>query len=254
MTLRVLIVDDEPLARRRIRRFLRSEPDVDVIGEAADGRAAVAALRERQTDLVFLDVQMPELDGFAVMREVGLGRLPAVVFVTAFDQYALQAFEIHAVDYLLKPFTRERLQAALERARTRRRAEANTTDSRLAALLNELVERPRFLQRLPVRSGPRIVLLETGQIDWIQAADNYVLLHAGGREYLMRETMARLERELDPDAFVRIHRSAMVRIDRVAELQPSVHGDFRVTLKNGTYLTLSRYYRDRVERMLRKPL
>jgi two-component system LytT family response regulator len=254
MTLRVLIVDDEPLARRRIRRFLRSEPDVDVIGEAADGRAAVAALREGQTDLVFLDVQMPELDGFAVMREVGLSRLPAVVFVTAFDQYALQAFEIHAVDYLLKPFTHERLQAALDRARARRRAEASAPDSRLAALLSELAERPRFLQRLPVRSGPRIVLLETGQIDWIQAADNYVLLHAGGREYLMRETMTRLERELDPDVFVRIHRSAMVRIDRVAELQPSVHGDFRVTLKNGTYLTLSRYYRDRVERMLRKPL
>src|SRR6476659_5039065 len=128
MTLRVLIVDDEPLARRRIRRFLRSERDVDVIGEANDGRSAVAALREGQADLVFLDVQMPELDGFAVMREVGLGRLPAVVFVTAFDQYALQAFEVHAVDYLLKPFTRGRLQAALERARTRRGAEANTTD------------------------------------------------------------------------------------------------------------------------------
>jgi two-component system, LytTR family, response regulator len=254
MRLRVLIVDDEPLARRRISRFLRSEPDVDVVGEVADGRSAVTALRDGQADLVFLDVQMPELDGFGVIREVGLARLPGVVFVTAFDQYALQAFEVHAVDYLLKPFTRERLQAALARARTRRRAEASQTDPRLTALLNELVERPRFLQRLPVRSGPRIVLLETGQIDWIQAADNYVLLHAGGREFLMRETMSRLEQELDPEAFVRIHRSAMVRIDRVAELQPSVHGDFRVTLKNGTYLTLSRYYRERVERMLRKPL
>jgi two-component system LytT family response regulator len=254
MRLRVLIVDDEPLARRRISRFLRSEPDVDVVGEVADGRSAVTALRDGQADLVFLDVQMPELDGFGVIREVGLTRLPGVVFVTAFDQYALQAFEVHAVDYLLKPFTRERMQAALARARARRRAEASQTDPRLTALLNELVERPRFLQRLPVRSGPRIVLLETGQIDWIQAADNYVLLHAGGREFLMRETMSRLEQELDPEAFVRIHRSAMVRIDRVAELQPSVHGDFRVTLKNGTYLTLSRYYRERVERMLRKPL
>src|SRR5262249_8914153 len=144
--------------------------------------------------------------------------------------------------------------AALARARIRRRAEASGRDPRLAALLNELVERPRFLQRLPVRSGPRIVLLEAGQIDWIQAAGNYGLLPARGHEFLRRATMSRLEQELDPEVFVRIHRSAMVRIDRVAELQPSVHGDFRVTLKNGTYLTLSRFYRDRVERMLRKPL
>jgi two-component system LytT family response regulator len=251
---RIVIVDDEAPARAKMRRYVDEYPDIAIVGEAENGVEAVERIGELEPDLVFLDVQMPELDGFGVIREVGLTRLPGIVFVTAFDQYALQAFEVHAVDYLLKPFTRERLQAALARAQIRRRAEESGTDPRLAALLNELVERPRFLQRLPVRSGPRIVLLEAGQIDWIQAADNYVLLHAGAHEFLLRETMSRLEQELDPEVFVRIHRSAMVRIDRVAELQPSVHGDFRVTLKNGTYLTLSRFYRDRVERMLRKPL
>jgi two-component system LytT family response regulator len=252
-TFRVLIVDDEPLARRRIRRLLRGMPDVSVVGEAADGRAALGAIAAEKPDLVFLDVQMPELDGFAVVREAARGGLPAIVFVTAFDQYALRAFEVHAVDYLLKPFTAERLQQALARARERHRAQQGR-DPRLMALLEEIAARPRYLERLPVRAGPRIVLIEAGQIDWVQAADNYVVVHAGGREYLLRETMTRLEQELDPRAFVRIHRSAMTRIDRIGEMQPSVHGDFRVTLKNGTVLTLSRFYRERVERALRRPL
>jgi two-component system LytT family response regulator len=252
--LRVLIVDDEPVARRRIRRLLRTERDIEVIGEAGDGRAAVQAIAEKQPDLVFLDVQMPELDGFGVLREIGPRRTPGVVFVTAFDQYALRAFEVHAIDYLLKPFTRERLLAAIARVRQELEPERGVTDPRLVALLEELRDRPRFLQRLPVRAGARIVLLETGDIDWVQAADNYVLLHSAGRGFLMRETLTRLEQELDPQEFVRIHRSAMVRLDRIGDLLPSVHGDFRVTLKNGTQLTLSRHYRDRVERALKRAL
>ena len=252
--LRVLIVDDEPVARRRIRRLLRSDRDVEVIGEAGDGRAAVHEIVTQQPDLVFLDVQMPELDGFGVLREIGVSRVPAVVFVTAFDQYALRAFEVHAIDYLLKPFTRERLLDAVAHVRHGWQSEHRTADPRLLALLEELRERPRFLQRLPVRAGPRVVLLETGEIDWLQAADNYVLVHASGREYLLRETLTRLEQELDPQQFVRIHRSAMVRLDRIGDLLPSVHGDFRVTLKTGVQLTLSRYYREHVERVLRRAL
>jgi two-component system LytT family response regulator len=252
--LRVLIVDDEPVARRRIRRLLRADPAVDIVGEAADGAAAVRAIAEQQPDLVFLDVQMPELDGFGVLRQLGPNRIPGVVFVTAFDQYALRAFEVHAVDYLLKPFTRERLLDAVARVRETQERGERHDDPRLLALLHELRERPRFLRRLPVHAGARIVLLEAEDIDWLQAADNYVVVHAGGREYLLRETLTRLERELDPHEFVRIHRSAMVRLDRVGDLLPTVHGDFRVTLKNGAQLTLSRNYRERVERVLKRSL
>jgi len=252
--LRVLIVDDEPVARRRIRRLLRADRDIDVVGEAADGAAAVQAIAEKQPDLVFLDVQMPELDGFGVLRRVGPGRAPGVIFVTAFDQYALRAFEVHAVDYLLKPFTRERLLDAVARVRESRQPGERGQDPRLAALLEELTERPRFLRRLPARAGSRIVLLDAGDIDWLQAADNYVLVHSGGREYLLRETLTRLEGELDPHEFVRIHRSVLVRFDRIGDLVPTVHGDYRVTLKSGLQLTLSRTYRDRVERVLKRAL
>jgi two-component system, LytTR family, response regulator len=256
MTLRVAIVDDEPVARRRMRRMLRREPDVDVVAESGDGRAAIEAIGTHRPDLVFLDVQMPEFDGFEVVREIGTGFVPAIVFVTAFDQYALRAFEVHAIDYLLKPFTPERLHQAVEQARARlgTRGREAATDPRLAALLDEFQERGRYLQRIPVRAGARIVILNADDVDWIQAADNYVLFHASGREYLMRETLVRLEQELDPRQFVRIHRSALVRLDRIGEMLPSVHGDFRVTLKTGVQLTLSRYYRERVERVLRRPL
>jgi two-component system LytT family response regulator len=253
--LRVLIVDDEPVARRRMMRLLRAERDVDVIGEAGDGRAALQAIAEKGPDLVFLDVQIPELDGFGVLRALGgSARVPGVIFVTAFDRYALRAFEVHAIDYLLKPFTRERLSDAVARVRDAHQRDRPAADPRLAALLEELRNRPRFLERLPARAGARIVLVDTRDIDWIQAADNYVVLHAGGREYLIRETLTRLEGELDPHEFVRIHRSAMVRLDRIGELVPSPHGDFGVTLKNGAQLTLSRFYRDRVERALRRQL
>lgn len=252
--LRVLIVDDEPVARRRIRRLLRADAGVEVIGEAADGAVAVRAIAEQQPDLVFLDVQMPELDGFGVLQRLGPGRIPHVIFVTAFDHYALRAFEVHAVDYLLKPFTPERLLDAVARVRDMRASTERHDDSRLTALLEELREHPRFLRRLPAHAGGRIVLLETAEIDWLQAADNYVLVHAGGREYLLRETLTRLEHELDPQEFVRIHRSAVVRFDRIGDLLPTIHGDFRVTLKNGVQLTLSRNYRDRVERALRRSL
>ena len=247
---RVLIVDDEPVARRRVRRLLRGQPEIEIVGEAGDGRLALRAIAEHDPDLVLLDVQMPELDGFQVVKALGARSRPSIVFVTAFDEYALRAFEVHAIDYLLKPFTRERLQSSLSRVHSAPMGPGLAGDPRIAALLADLANRPRFLRRLPVRAGARVVLLEVGEIDWIQSADNYVLLHAGPREYLLRDTLTHLERELDPQEFVRIHRTALVRLDRIGDLLPSVHGDFRVTLKSGAQLTLSRHYRAGVERAL----
>lgn len=252
--IRALIVDDEPVARRRVRRLLRADGGVEVVGEAGDGRSALAAIERQRPDVVFLDVQMPELDGFGVLQALDRPPRPTIVFVTAFDQYAIRAFEVHAIDYLLKPFTRERLLDALARVRDRLARGGPGGDSRIEALLGELRERPRFVQRLPARAGSRTVIVEATEIDWIQSADNYVLLHARGREFLLRETLTQLEHELDPEQFVRIHRTALVRLDRIGDLLPSAHGDYRVTLKDGTLLTLSRHYREGVERVLRRTL
>ena len=227
MTLRVLIVDDEPVARRRLRRLLRGLPDVEVAGESGDGRSAVTAIRALAPDVVLLDVQMPEIDGFEVLRASPAEPLPAVIFVTAFDRYALRAFEVHALDYLLKPVSGERLAGAIDRARTRiAERRGATLDPRVLALLNDLAASRRFLTRLPVKSGGKLHRAALADVDWIQAADNYVTLHAGAERFVARETMGRLERELDPERFVRIHRSAIVQVDRIKELLPDFHGDF----------------------------
>lgn len=255
MKLRVLIVDDEPVARRRMRRLLRDDGDVEVVGECGDGASAVQAIRKLAPDLVLLDVQIPEMDGFDVLRALGAEQLPAIVFVTAFDQYALRAFEVHALDYLLKPVDGERLAKAVVRARTRiaeRRASA--VDPRVLGLLNDLAAGRRFLSRLAVKVGGRLVVVDLADVDWIKASDNYVLLHAGSQQYLARETMGRLERELDPERFVRIHRSTIVQVDRIKELLPDFHGDFAVVLRDGTRVTLSRSYRGKVEQVLGRGL
>ena len=255
MTLRVLIVDDEPVARRRLRRLLRSIDDVEIAGECGDGTSAVSAIETIQPELVLLDIQMPEMDGFEVLRTLGAQRIPAVIFVTAFDQYALRAFEVHALDYLLKPIDGERLSRAVDRARTRiaeRRGAA--VDPRVLAMLNELAGGRRFLARLPVKLNGRLLVIDLADVDVIRAADNYVTLHVGDQQYLARETMGRLERELDPDQFVRIHRSAIVQVDRIKELHPDFHGDFTVVLRDGTRVTLSRNYRAKVEHVLRREL
>lgn len=243
--LRALIVDDELVARRRIRRLLSTEPDVVVIGESGDGTSAVRTIKADHPDLVFLDVQMPELDGFDVVSALDPKSLPAIVFVTAFDKYALRAFDVHAIDYLLKPFTAERFRTAVRRARDR--IHGQTVDSGLASLAHALRETPRYLSRVSVKMSGKIVLVDVASVDWIEAADNYVLLHVGTRELLHRETLAGLERQLDPDRFVRIHRSVIVQIDRIAELHPASHGDMDVLLRNGKTLTLSRTWRDSVE-------
>ena len=241
MNLRAVIADDEAVARKRIRRLLSAESGIAVVAECEDGARAVETITSEQPDLVFLDVQMPELDGFEVLRALNPKKLPAIVFVTAHDRYALRAFDVHAIDYLLKPFTRERFRVALDRAR--HQIQRRGVDAGLASLADALRHQPRYLSRVSVRTGGRIILVDLATVDWIETADNYVRLHCGRREYLMRETLAALEQQLDPERFARIHRSAIVQIDRIAELHPGSHGDMDVVLIDRQTLPLSRHYR-----------
>jgi two-component system LytT family response regulator len=247
MTLRTLVVDDEAPARRRIRRLLAEEDGVAVVGECGDGESAVAMIAAERPDLVFLDVQMPERDGFEVVTAIPPVTLPAILFVTAYDRYALRAFEVHAVDYLLKPFSRERFRTALGRARER--IAKRTQDAALESLTASLRHRQSFLSRVAVRSGARTIFVELAAVDWLEAADNYVRLHVRQREYLVRETLAALEAQLDPDRFVRIHRCAIVQLDRIAEMRPTSHGDAEVLLRDGRRLAASRTWRDRLQRL-----
>ncbi len=245
--LSVLVVDDEPLARERLRALLDQEPEIRVVGECSSGRTAVRAILDKRPDLVFLDVQMPGLDGFGVVEQIGAEKMPAIVFVTAFDQYALKAFEVHALDYLLKPFDRERFQATLRRAQASHRRRSNGGgDDRLTALVEALGERRKYAERLVVKAGGKERLLPVEAIDWFEAAGNYVRLHVGGERLLLRETMARLEVRLDPERFFRIHRSTIVNLTRVKEMEPWFHGDYMVRLHDGQQLTLSRSYRPRL--------
>lgn len=241
--LRALIVDDERLARLKLRRFLDEEPDVEIIGECGSGAEAVAQIRAERPDLLFLDIQMPGLDGFAVLREVGPDRAGRVVFVTAHDEHAVRAFEVEALDYLLKPFDRARFQQTLDRVRRERR---QALDAKLATLLDR-IERPLSrLDRLLVRAGGRMVFLKLRDVDWIEADDNYVRLHAGRETHLVRDTLRRLEPRLDPRLFLRIHRSTIVNIESIAEVRPLFHGDYDVLLRDGTALPVGRTYRDRL--------
>ena len=255
MTMRVLIVDDEPLARERIRDLLAEEEDVEVVGECGDGAEALERILEEEPDLVFLDVQMPEMTGFDVLEALDEEVLPVVIFVTAYDQYALKAFEAHALDYLMKPFHRDRFQAALQRARRYVAAppparEEPTLDERIRAVLQQLQPASRYPQRIVVRSGHRILFVSTDDVDWVDAEGNYARLHAGKRTYLLRQTMSRLAERLDPERFVRIHRSTIVNIDRIKEVQPLFKGTFAVILEDGTRLQSTRGYRDRLQALI----
>jgi two-component system LytT family response regulator len=244
--IRTLIVDDEPLARERVKRFLRDEKDIAVIGECGNGADAVKSIRSEHPDLVFLDIQMPEKNGFEVIRSLEGKQLPTVVFVTAYDQYALQAFDVHALDYLLKPFNRDRFQRAVDRARDqiedRRRGDL---DERLTSLIENLRSEKKYLDRLVVKTVGRVFFLKADEIDWIEAAGNYVKLHVGRESHMIRETMNGIETKLDPEKFIRIHRSTVVHIDRIKELHPMFSGDYAVMLRDGTELALSRNYRER---------
>ncbi len=248
MAIRALIVDDESFARKGLRTLLRDDEDITIVGEAPNGRRAVTAIRELRPSLVFLDVQMPELDGFGVINEVGVDAMPATIFVTAYDQYALAAFEVHAVGYLLKPFDRDRFARTLQHAKKRlaQPAEQGLGPEALK-MLDALRSQRRYTDRLLVNTDGRIIIVKTADLRWIEAADNYVRLHVGtGSGYLLHESMRALEERLDPAHFVRVHRSAIVNVDWIKEIQPWYAGALVVILQGGERLTVSRSFRDRV--------
>lgn len=250
--LRTLIVDDERLARLKLRRFLEEQPDVEIVGECGSGAEAVERIRAEQPDLLFLDIQMPGLDGFAVLREVGSERRGRVVFVTAHDEHAVRAFEVEALDYLLKPFDRARFQQTLDRVRRERR---QTLDEKIAALL-ERIEKPgteERLDRILVRSGGRMTFLKLRDVDWIEADDNDLRFHAGRATHRVRDTLRRLAPRLDPRLFLRIHRKAIVNIEAIAEIRSLFHGDYDVLLRDGTALPVGRTYRDRLLQRMGDP-
>ena len=252
--IRVLIVDDEPVARRGLRNQLRKAGDVEVIGEAGNGRDAVETIIQTRPDLVFLDVQMPLLDGFRVIETLAEDNLPpAIVFVTAFDEHAIRAFEINALDYLLKPVDPKRLLKTLQRAREQIRNTRNgDRDEKLFALLRDLQSRQTdYLQRFVVKKNGRIIFLDASEIEWVSSDGNYVQLHNRGKSHLLRETMDGLECKLDPREFIRIRRSTIVRTESIQELQPLFNGEYAVILKDGTQLQSSRRYRKNLDALLK---
>jgi two-component system, LytTR family, response regulator len=249
--IRTIIVDDEELARERLRSLLVKEPEIEIVGEAADGRSAVDLVDKLKPDLLFLDVQMPELTGFEVLAS--LESAPNVIFVTAHDQFALKAFDVHAVDYLLKPFDRDRFRTALQRAVSKVRAQKpEQSRAELSAVLEELKPAAKPVERLLVKTQGRVLLIKAGDVDWVEAADNYVTLHVGKESHMMRETMTSLESRLPGDKFMRISRSTIVNVERIQELQPMFHGEYIVVLKGGAKLTLSRSYRDKLNQLMGK--
>jgi len=242
--IRAIIVDDEPPARNKIRELLKAESDIELIDECSNGKEAVASITSKAPDLVFLDIQMPELDGFGVIEAIGPEHLPAVIFVTAYDQYAVQAFEVHALDYLLKPFDRQRFQTALNRVRKGLEPDhRDELNDQLNSLLRQLKGPKKQTERFVIKSGGRVFFLKNDEIDWIEAAGNYVRLHVGTETHLLRETMSAIQKKLDTGTFIRIHRSTFVNIEKVKELQPWFHGEYVVIMRDGTQLTMSRSYR-----------
>ena len=247
MSIKTVIIDDEALARRRVAQLLSHEPDFEIVGEAESVADAVAVCSMEDVDLVFLDVQLPDGSGFEVLKSLPQNRLPAVIFVTAFDQYTIEAFDFHAIDYLLKPYSKERFSQTTERIRNRLDGFNKKEVSReVRDTLDLLSSEPRHLIRLTVNHGGRLIILLVREIDWIAAFGNYLRIHSKGKTYLLRGTINRMEERLDPDSFLRIHRSTIVRIDCIKEFQPHFGGQYIVLLKDGTKFILSRNYRKQV--------
>lgn len=243
--IKTIIVDDEPLARKRVSRLLGMEPDIRIIAECGDGLAAISAIETHRPDLIFLDVEMPEVSGFDVLRAVDARRMPAVIFVTAFDRYTIQAFDAHAADYLLKPFSEVRFRQAVSRVRGRllHPESEELLAERVLSLLDRFKPKPGFLKRLIVGHQDRLILISVDDVDWVETYGNYLKIHAGKKIYLLRETMNNLAARVDPEKFPRIHRATLVNLDRISELQPLSGGQYAVVLHDGTELTLSRNYR-----------
>ncbi|HEY0405619.1 MAG TPA: LytTR family DNA-binding domain-containing protein [Pyrinomonadaceae bacterium] len=257
--IKTLIVDDEPLARQTLRELLVVDAEIEIIGECSSGLEAVDFIRQREPpDLLFLDIQMPGLNGFEALARIEYERIPAIIFVTAFDQYALKAFEVHALDYLLKPFSDKRFKEALRQAKSNvELREINRLSQSLLALLGEraggetaTVRRTSFLTRFMIRSGGRVAFIKADDVDWIAADDYYIKLHVSGKSHLLRLSMNELEEKLDPARFLRIHRSTIINFERVKELHQHPNGEYVVVLKNGTELKLSRSRRERLEQLL----
>lgn len=250
--IRAVIVDDEPLIREFLRSKLEPIADLTVVAEAGDGVDAIEKIRASSPDVVFLDVQMPGCDGFAVIEQLGAAMMPLVVFVTAYDEYAIQAFEVHAVDYLLKPFDADRVSRAVDQVRTRLAArDGARLSERLEKVLAALGGDRDRSQTLPVRIGERIELLRIADIDWVEAESNYVTIHAGQRKLVIRETLGSLERKLDPRTFARVHRSHVVNLTRVKQLHPLFHGEYELVLHDGTRISSGRTYNHVVQRLTR---
>jgi two-component system LytT family response regulator len=249
-----VIVDDEPLARELLRGMLAAHAGVDVVAECGDGRAALRAVQRLDPDIMFLDVEMPKMNGFDLVQELDPETMPAIVFVTAYDRYALRAFEIHALDYLLKPFDEERLERALKRVREHlTRADRGDELARVMALLEDLGARDRFADRIALRRSDRTILQPVAEIDWMEADGKHVKVHVGGKTFSIREAMSRIERQLDPRRFLRVSRSAIVNVDRIREVQPWFHGDHVIVLQSGDQVTTTRTYRSLVNRLLESP-
>ena len=253
LMIRTVIADDEHLIRKKLRIALGAEPDIDLMAECADGKETIAAVNKFSPDLLLLDVQMPGGDGFDVLRAISGAKMPIVVFVTAYDKYAIRAFEAHALDYVLKPFDRERLQSSLARVRAEiEKTQRNQLAGRVLDLLADLGAQGLRDNRMAIRTEGRIVVLDVNEIDWIQAASNYVVLHAGGHAHRTRESIGNISSRLDPEAFVRIHRSIIVNVKRIKELLPCNSGEYIVVLKNGRELSCSRGYRASLQGMFER--
>jgi len=251
MTIRAVIVDDEAVARRRIRRLLAGEKDIEVIGECSNGLQAVSLIETERPDLLFLDVEMPEMNGFELLMQLDRSVLPVIIFATAFDKYAVRAFESHALDYLLKPIDSGRLQSALDRARSHLHREKSADANReILAMLSELQKQKGRLERIMVKKPGRAFFVRLASVDRFEAADNYIRVHAGPDTHLIRETMSALEARLDPNKFVRVHRSTIVNVDRIKEIHSLFQGRQVIVLHNGDKVTLGRNYRARLDRLL----
>jgi len=250
MSIRVLLSDDEALARERLRSLLEEEPDLEIVAECGDGKSAILTIEREKPDLVFLDIQMPEIDGFGVVQTLQ-DVMPLTIFVTAYDKYAMKAFEVHALDYLLKPVGKERLSEALARARPQlKQPPDGGFQRRVLELLGDLEARQQAPQRIIIKADGEIVCLKPSEIDWAESAGNYVCLHVGGATHILRETITALESRLGPRQFMRVHRSTLVNVDRIKTLKPSLYGDYSILLRDGTKLTLSRGFRENVLKRL----
>jgi two-component system LytT family response regulator len=252
MSIRVLIVDDEQLARKRIADLLQQDSDVQIVGQVGNGTEALQLVQQGMPDLIFLDVQMPESDGFELLEAIGSEAMPAVILVTAYDKYALRAFDIQAVDYLLKPFSETRFRQALERAKEQISNTRQSVHPESRVPQNGSTNGKKYSSRLVIKSGGKVLFIRTGEIDYVEAAGNYLSIVVGKESHLIRDTMQNFETRLDPEHFIRIHRSTFVNIDRVRELQPLFGGEYAVMLRDGRQLTLSRTYRTRLQQLLER--